>query len=123
MNIQRIHLHTNENEIICGADPNGGLLLSTHLPAMTTCGPCLTALDPAVPTHITDEEFEELMTAAFGAVSQISEAMAARAREEERWHRILLALDALYRETPWWQARTRHRIRQAMARLTPEARS
>lgn len=88
MRKERVHLHNAASQIICGAAEHnrGTLALSTDVAPMVTCGPCLTLLAEA------------------------------RRIGNERRLRIMLALDDLYRSTPWWALATRHLIRQALVK-------
>jgi hypothetical protein len=75
---------------------------------------------------LTREEHAGIIRRARGtlarALEPLDEWLARRQEEDERRHCRLLALDALYAETPWWQLRVRHWLRQEMAKLTETGR-
>jgi hypothetical protein len=100
MNTFPVHLHTATGTVACGADTLP--IITTGQAGWSTCAACLN------PT---------LRDRARAVLRDSRAAVAAQIDRDERRHRVMLALDALYRDTPWWQLHTKHWIRQCLAQL------
>lgn len=77
---------------------SGQVTIGTDDPAGVTCSRCI-------------------MSPAMALTSRTAWVEAQRAEDERRF-RTLLALDTLYRETPWWALAERHLIRKTLAAAT-----
>lgn len=123
--IQPIHYQTHPLAAHCGAsalDPGVGLVIGTSDPSGVTCSRCITSPSMAGMEPISREEHAALVRKARGSLSEqiqpLDDWLEERRAEDERRFTYALALDDLYRTTPWWELRTRHLIRQALVKAT-----
>ena len=119
-----VHYQTHPLAAHCGAsplDPGTVTMIGTSDPAGVTCPQCLGSPEMAGFTPITETEHAGIMrrarTSLREAVEPFDRWHDAQLRAQQRRFNAMLALDALYRETPWWALATRHFIRQALAKV------
>lgn len=120
-----IHFQTHPLAAHCGAspmDPDVKAMIGTDDPSGVTCSRCITSPSMAGMTPVTRDEYAALVRRASTSLREIIEPLDdwldARRAEDERRFLYALALDDLYRGTPWWDLRTRHMIRQALVKAT-----
>ena len=109
----------NRFSAVCGlnilAEPQ--TMIGTTDPRETTCARCLKSPQMSGQYPITGTEMSDLMGRARGVLRDSRAAALAALGRDERRHRVLLALEDLHRDTPWWALRTRRMIARTVAEL------